>query len=76
MRMILFALSALAVAVIHSQPAAAQQSRYPWCSEMYDFTTECKFVSRPQCEADASGLGGFCYENPANSDSGSRRPPR
>jgi Protein of unknown function (DUF3551) len=77
MRTILFALAVLgATAAINTQPAAAQQPVYPWCAEMYDGATECVFQTRQQCEADVSGLGGYCYENPANSDSTSRRAPR
>lgn len=77
MRTILFALVALAAAAaINTQPAAAQQPVYPWCAEMYDFATECTFQTRQQCETDVTGLGGFCYENPVNSNSPSRRAPR
>jgi hypothetical protein len=77
MRTILFALVALAAAaVINTQPAAAQQQVHPWCAEMYDRATECTFLRRQQCEADVSGLGGFCYENPTYSDSTSPRAPR
>jgi hypothetical protein len=77
MRTIL-ALGALAVAaVINIQPADAQQQGYPWCAEMHDFTTtECTFLSRQQCEADAGSQGGFCYENPSYSDPASQRAPR
>ena len=66
MRMILFSLIGLAAAaVIEIQAAAAQQEVSAWCAEMYDKTNECSFRSRPQCEVQVSGLGGFCYENPA-----------
>jgi Protein of unknown function (DUF3551) len=77
MRTTLFALVALAAtAAINAQPAAAQQQVYPWCAEMYDGATECTFQTRQQCEADVTGLGGFCYENPASSGSTPRRAPR
>jgi hypothetical protein len=77
MRTILIAMGALAVAAVtYTHPAAAQQQLNPWCAEMYDFATDCTFRSRQQCEADVSGLGGFCYENPADRNSTSRRAPR
>jgi Protein of unknown function (DUF3551) len=78
MRATLVALGVLAAAAVANiEPAdAQQQQRYPWCAEMYDFATECTFRSREQCEADVSGLGGFCYENPAYSGSDSLRAPR
>jgi len=63
-----------AAAVINSQAAAAQQETYAWCAEMYDKATECSFRSRPQCEAQVSGLGGFCYENPAYTNPAQRVP--
>ena len=76
MRTILLALGALAAAaVINTRPADAQQQGYPWCAEMPDYATECTFLSRQQCEADVSGLGGFCYENPTYSGSASPRNP-
>jgi Protein of unknown function (DUF3551) len=77
MRTMLFALAALAAAAgLNLQPAAAQQQTYRWCAEMYDGATECTFQTRQQCEADVTGLGGYCYENPASSDSAPRRPSR
>jgi hypothetical protein len=76
MRTILLALGALAAAaVINTQPADAQQQGYPWCAEMPDYATECTFRSRQQCEANVSGLGGFCYEKPSYSGSASPRNP-
>jgi len=76
MRTILLALGALAAAaMINTEPADAQQQGDAWCAEMPDYATECTFPSRQQCEADVSGLGGFCYENPTYSDSASRRDP-
>jgi hypothetical protein len=60
MRTIVLALGVLAAAaVINTQPAGAQQQGRPWCAEMPDYATECTFVSRQQCEADVTGLGGF-----------------
>ena len=77
MRTLPFAFVVLAAAVaINVQPAAAQEHVYPWCAEMYDGATECAFQTRQQCDEDVTGLGGFCYENPASSDPASRRAPR
>jgi hypothetical protein len=68
MRTLPFAFAVLAAAIaINLQPAAAQERAYHWCAEMYDGGTECAFQTRQQCQEDVSGLGGYCYENPAYS---------
>ncbi len=49
-------------------PASAQSPySYPWCSRQTTrdtSTTSCYFISREQCMATISGIGGYCYQNP------------
>ena len=49
---------ALSYAAITSADAA------PWCANYSDKSTNCGFVTFQQCEADISGVGGFCAPNP------------
>lgn len=37
----------------------------PWCADYSDKSTNCGFTSFQQCQADISGVGGFCSPNPA-----------
>ena len=37
----------------------------PWCANYSDKSTNCGFTTFQQCEADISGVGGFCGPNPA-----------
>jgi len=46
----------------------AQADPYTWCM-IYSGkpgSTECWFTSYQQCRASASGVGGFCMQNPRN----------
>jgi Protein of unknown function (DUF3551) len=41
---------------------------YPWCSKQggWDsFSASCYFTSYQQCMTTISGIGGWCYQNPA-----------
>lgn len=40
---------------------------HPWCAfyNAADGITECLFSNIDQCRASVSGVGGFCYANPA-----------
>ena len=68
-----FTLAALALALaiganaaMLSSPAKAEV-QYPWCAH-YRFPLDainCGFVNFQQCLATVSGVGGFCYQNPA-----------
>ena len=43
----------------------AEAQNYPWCA-LYDAGDEvrnCGFTTREQCQADVSGIGGFCQLN-------------
>lgn len=43
----------------------AQAQNYPWCAfyDTGDQAINCGFVSREQCMATVSGIGGFCMPN-------------
>ena len=45
--------------------AVAQAQNYPWCAfyDTGDQAINCGFVSREQCMATVSGIGGFCMPN-------------
>ena len=63
MRLLLLVLGILAaLAVIDSR---AQAQNYPWCAvlNMGDAAYNCGFVTREQCMATVSGIGGFCELN-------------
>ena len=62
MRTSLLALAAL-VAAGSATPAAA--ASYPWCARYSTSGGECSFNTLEQCMATLSGIGGYCYENPA-----------
>lgn len=69
MKTIIVAGLALAAAVFEIPSAAAQVSspRNPWCIRdgvAGRGSWDCSYHNRAQCEASASGAGGFCTENP------------
>jgi hypothetical protein len=47
-------------------PASAEV-QYPWCAQYKRpiDATNCGFVNHQQCMETISGIGGFCYRNPA-----------
>ena len=63
MRAALFVLAILAAGVAMGTRAQAQN--YPWCAfyDTGDQAINCGFVSREQCMATVSGIGGFCMPN-------------
>ena len=63
MRILVF-VPALIVAIAGSG-TRAQAQNYPWCAvlNMGDAAYNCGFVSREQCMATVSGIGGFCEPN-------------
>jgi hypothetical protein len=63
MRTLLFLLAIFAVTAGIGTRAQAQN--YPWCAIYYvgDAAYNCGFVSREQCMATVSGIGGFCNAN-------------
>ena len=55
----------------------AQADPYRWCAEYGGGRgggTNCYFVTLQQCQASASGNGGFCRENPFYTGPERRRP--
>jgi hypothetical protein len=59
----------LATAVVGAPQTASAQSpySYPICAKLYTrgTPTSCYYASREQCMATVSGVGGYCYQNPA-----------
>jgi hypothetical protein len=63
MRIILFTFSIIVVTAGLGSRAEAQT--YPWCAvyDVGDSAYNCGFVTRDQCMATVSGIGGFCQQN-------------
>jgi hypothetical protein len=63
MRPLLFMSGILVGMATVGTPAKAQN--YPWCAvlSMGDASYNCGFVTRDQCMASVSGIGGFCQLN-------------
>jgi hypothetical protein len=63
MRILVFALAMFAATAGIGTPAQAQN--YPWCAiyDVGDAAYNCGFVSREQCMATVSGIGGSCSAN-------------
>jgi hypothetical protein len=57
-----FAVTAAILSLTHD--AGAQGTYYPWCSRYNAYTYNCGFKTWQQCQANISGMGGICYENP------------
>jgi hypothetical protein len=61
--------SAVAVAALATAttPVAAQGfGQYPWCSQYGTAGAEsCSYNTYTQCMDTISGIGGYCYQNPA-----------
>ncbi len=64
MRTMLFGAAVLAVGAAMMGGSARAQN-YPWCGfyDTGDQAINCGFVSREQCMATVSGIGGFCMPN-------------
>jgi hypothetical protein len=45
--------------------SGAQAQNYPWCAQYGGGTggRNCGFTTFAQCQADVSGIGGFCEQN-------------
>jgi Protein of unknown function (DUF3551) len=63
LRHLLFMLGIVVALIAGGTTAKAQN--YPWCAvlNMGDATYNCGFVTREQCMATVSGIGGFCQRN-------------
>jgi hypothetical protein len=69
-------LSALIIGVTAVIPYEAKAQYSRWCAG-YALTgsSNCGFATRAQCQADISGVGGWCYRNPAATARASGRKP-
>lgn len=58
--------AALAVGALAGLDTAPAQARdYPYCMRtMYD-SDDCSYASYAQCQVTSSGLGTWCFQNPA-----------
>jgi hypothetical protein len=58
---------AAVIAVVAPAAPARAEIQYPWCAQYPRRIggSNCGFVTRAQCMATISGIGGWCYENPA-----------
>ncbi|MGE5534311.1 MAG: DUF3551 domain-containing protein [Acidobacteriota bacterium] len=67
--------AAAATTLIDSKLAHADVL-YPWCAlestQGGGGATNCGFVTYQQCMATISGIGGYCYQNPAYPGRGNR----
>ena len=49
---------------VNAMPGSAHAERYyPWCAWYDEWSYSCGFVSREQCLATISGVGGICKPN-------------
>jgi hypothetical protein len=81
MRYRIFLLALVSAALMGvTEPASAQSPySYPWCSKQIygrDVTNSCYFTSYAQCMTTVSGIGGWCYQNPAYRGRDAVPPPR
>ena len=65
MRNIVIIALVLPLLTLADQPAKAAYN-YPWCAVYANTTSRsCAFASYAQCQAELSGIGGYCYLNPS-----------
>jgi uncharacterized protein DUF3551 len=57
-------LAVVATMASFTHAASAQGTYYPWCARYSGYTYNCGFTTWQQCQANISGMGGICYENP------------
>ncbi len=63
-----FLVAGVLVAAAVATPASAQRlGQYPWCSQYGNASAaqSCSFASYGQCMETVSGIGGYCFRNPA-----------
>jgi len=61
--------TAAAIAAFLAAGIPAKAAEWPWCADIFGgvgsgTATNCGFASRQQCEANLSGMSGWCYPNP------------
>jgi Protein of unknown function (DUF3551) len=67
-RIFLLALVSAALMGVTERALAQSPYSYPWCSKQIyrgSDATSCYFASYAQCMTTVSGIGGWCYQNPA-----------
>ena len=54
-------------AIVAMGAPAKAEVQYPWCAQYRKpiDATNCGFVNYQQCRETVSGIGGYCYRNPA-----------
>jgi Protein of unknown function (DUF3551) len=73
MKALIFVLGVLAATAALGAKAQAQD--YPWCAQYGAGTggaRNCGFTTFQQCQADVSGIGGFCERNNTYQPGGGR----
>jgi hypothetical protein len=69
-------IAAMSVALLTVSSPARAEIEYPWCAVYGGMGgndgTNCGFVTRAQCMATISGIGGDCYVNPRYQGAASR----
>jgi hypothetical protein len=60
----LAAFAVIAASFVFTHEARAQSTYYPWCSRYDAYSYNCGFKTWQQCQANISGMGGYCYQNP------------
>ena len=58
------AFAVIAATLSSTHEASAQGTYYPWCARYDAYAYNCGFKTWQQCQANISGMGGICYENP------------
>jgi hypothetical protein len=66
MAVIVSAVAVAALATVTTPVAAQGFGQYPWCSQYGTAGAEsCSYNTYAQCMDTISGIGGYCYQNPA-----------
>ena len=58
-------IAALAADIALDSANAAPRGPRPWCIRHGGGMMDCSYYNFEQCRASASGVGGFCMQNPA-----------
>jgi hypothetical protein len=76
MRPLLLLLGGILLAVLN--PHQSHAVDYPWCAELSGDigASNCGFVTREQCMATISGIGGYCMPNPSWRAAAQQKPRR
>ena len=64
MRNLILAVLAIGGWATAGDAPAAAETDYPFCMTTREGGRDCSFSNSQQCQASASGMGGYCFENP------------